>query len=119
MSAPPDVAHTVTDDQDVSTVQPQFLPRIHKHLVDEGVIYDNFFAPVSVCCPSRVSLLRAQYAHNHNITFVSQPWGGWEIFNQYGYVGNTLPDFLQASGYDTYYTGKLMCVSIWSSLTQE
>ncbi|KAJ9125075.1 hypothetical protein QFC22_000028 [Naganishia vaughanmartiniae] len=63
---------------------------------------------VSVCCPSRVSLLRAQYAHNHNVTFVSRPWGGWEIFNEYDYVNHTLPDFLQTAGYSTYYTGKLM-----------
>ena len=87
------------------------------------MLYDNFFAPVrtaaahsqagvdpqvSVCCPSRVSLLRAQYAHNHNITFVSAPWGGWDVFNQQGYVGQTLPDFLQQAGYNTYYTGKFM-----------
>lgn len=63
---------------------------------------------VSVCCPSRVSLLRAQYAHNHNITFVSRPWGGWEIFNEYNYTGHTLPDFMQQAGYSTWYTGKLM-----------
>jgi arylsulfatase A-like enzyme len=55
-----------------------------------------------------VSLLRAQYAHNHNITFVSAPWGGWDVFNQQGYVGQTLPDFLQQAGYNTYYTGKFM-----------
>lgn len=100
---------TVTDDQDVSTLaKREYLPHIHEHLVDEGVLYDNFFAPVSVCCPSRVSLLRAQYAHNHNVTFVSAPWGGWDVFNKLGYVGHTLPDFVQAAGYNTYYTGKLM-----------
>jgi arylsulfatase A-like enzyme len=30
------------------------------------------------------------------------------VFNKYGYVGSTLPDFLQQAGYDTYYTGKYM-----------
>jgi arylsulfatase A-like enzyme len=98
----------VTDDQDSGTIERRFLPRIHEHLVDHGVSYDNFFAPVSICCPSRVSLLRTQYAHNHNITFVSAPWGGWDVFNKYGYVGHTLPDHLQAAGYSTYYVGKLM-----------
>ena len=114
----------MTDDQDKSTLaKDYYLPLINKYLVNEGVLYDNFFAPVrarrgltdtqadlqvSVCCPSRVSLLRAQYAHNHNITFVSAPWGGWDVFNQQGYVGQTLPDFLQQAGYNTYYTGKFM-----------
>ncbi|OXB34748.1 hypothetical protein LQV05_003143 [Cryptococcus neoformans] len=105
----PNIIVILTDDQDVSTLaKREYLPRIHEHLVDEGVLYDNFFAPVSVCCPSRVSLLRAQYAHNHNVTFVSAPWGGWDVFNKLGYVGHTLPDFVQAAGYNTYYTGKLM-----------
>lgn len=99
---------SVTDDQDVGTLQPRFLPHLFRDVADEGVLYENFFAPVSVCCPSRVSLLRAQYAHNHNITFVSEPWGGWDVFNAYGYVGHTVPDFLQQAGYATYYTGKLM-----------
>lgn len=99
----------MTDDQDVGTLtKPHFLPRINKYLIDEGVVYDNFFTPVSICCPSRASLFRTQLGHNHNISFVSAPWGGWELFNKYGYVHHTLPDFLQQAGYDTYYTGKLM-----------
>jgi N-acetylglucosamine-6-sulfatase len=51
----------LTDDQDVSTLeQRRYLPKIHEHLVDEGTQFTNFFAPVSVCCPSRVSLLRTR-----------------------------------------------------------
>lgn len=86
----------------------EYLPRIFEHLVDKGVTYENFFAPVSLCCPSRVSLLRAQHAHNHNVTFVDPPWGGYVVFNDLGYHGHTVPDFLQQAGYDTYYVGKYM-----------
>lgn len=99
----------VTDDQDKRTTMfREYLPKIYQHLVDEGVYYENFYAPVSLCCPSRVSLLRAQHAHNHNVTFVNAPYGGWTIFNEKGYVGHTMPDFLQQVGYDTYYVGKYM-----------
>ncbi|TXT08809.1 hypothetical protein VHUM_02937 [Vanrija humicola] len=107
----PNIILILTDDQDKGTLHPSvphLLPRTAKHLVQEGTYYENFFAPVSVCCPSRVSLLRTQYAHNHNITYVTKPWGGWEVFNNYGYVGKTLPDWLQRAGYDTFYVGKLM-----------
>lgn len=30
------------------------------------------------------------------------------MFNRYGYVNHTLPDHLQAVGYDTFYVGKYM-----------
>lgn len=63
---------------------------------------------VSVCCPSRSSFFRAQAAHNTNITSVSVPYGGWEIFVEKGYNGHYLPSFLQQAGYATYYTGKVM-----------
>jgi arylsulfatase A-like enzyme len=100
----------VTDDQDTGTLHRRLLPHTFASLVDHGLSLTNFFTPVSLCCPSRVSLLRTQHAHNHNVTFVSAPWGGWDVFNALGYVGHTLPDFLQAAGYDTFYTGKYMCV---------
>lgn len=74
----------VTDDQDVSTVKREYLPKLFEHVADHGTRFDNFFAPVSVCCPSRVSLLRTQLAHNHNVTFVTPPWGGWVRFNELG-----------------------------------
>ncbi|KAM0747253.1 arylsulfatase precursor [Meredithblackwellia eburnea MCA 4105] len=99
----------LTDDQSIDTFdQRRFLPRINKHLVDEGLFIENFFAPVSVCCPSRVSLLRTHLAHSHNITFVNSPWGGYNVFNEYGYINHHLPDFLQQADYNTFYVGKYM-----------
>ncbi|KAM0753492.1 putative arylsulfatase precursor [Meredithblackwellia eburnea MCA 4105] len=99
----------LTDDQDITTLDDRrYLPHISKHLRDEGTVFEHFTAPVSVCCPSRVSLLRNQYAHNHNVTFVTSPWGGWNIFNEYGYVHHTLPDFLRQQDYNTFYVGKYM-----------
>ncbi|KLT43955.1 putative arylsulfatase precursor [Cutaneotrichosporon oleaginosum] len=104
----PNIVLFITDDQDVGTHTREIMPRTFERLVDHGVNYENFFTPVSLCCPSRVSLLRTQAAHNHNITFVELPHGGWQKFNDYGYVSHTLPDFLQAVGYNTYYVGKYM-----------
>jgi hypothetical protein len=46
-NADPPYMYVVTDDQDKGTLsQARWLPRIHKYLVDEGVYYENFFAPV-------------------------------------------------------------------------
>ncbi|KLT43770.1 putative arylsulfatase precursor [Cutaneotrichosporon oleaginosum] len=104
----PNIVLILTDDQDSGTLHRRFLPHTFSALIDHGLSLPNFFTPVSLCCPARVSLLRAQHAHNHNVTFVSAPWGGWDVFNARGYVGHTLPDFLQRAGYATFYTGKYM-----------
>ncbi|GMK57933.1 hypothetical protein CspeluHIS016_0407670 [Cutaneotrichosporon spelunceum] len=104
----PNMVLILADDQDAGTHTREIMPRLFDRLVDKGVNYENFFTPVSLCCPSRVSLLRTQAAHNHNITNVELPHGGWVKFNNAGYVKHTMPDFLQAAGYNTYYVGKYM-----------
>lgn len=50
--------------------------------------------PRTVCCPSRSAFLRAQCAHNTNITSVMPPWGGWTVFNEKGYNGQCALPFL-------------------------
>lgn len=46
----------VTDDQDVGTLQRRFLPKIFERLVDDGVLFDNFFVPVSRSSYSQLHL---------------------------------------------------------------
>ncbi|EKD03024.1 arylsulfatase precursor [Trichosporon asahii var. asahii CBS 8904] len=104
----PNIVLILTDDQDLSTLSPDVLPHLYGQIAAEGTHFTQFFAPVSLCCPSRVSLLRAQHAHNHNVTYVSEPYGGWPIFNKLGYTHQTILNFMQEAGYGTYYTGKLM-----------
>ncbi|KAJ9115955.1 hypothetical protein QFC22_005098 [Naganishia vaughanmartiniae] len=106
-NAKPNFVYIIADDQDAATFNPELMP-ITAGWLSDGTNYTNFFAPVSVCCPSRVSFLRSQYAHNHNITDVVVPYGGWDTFESYGYNGKWLPSWLQEAGYQTYYTGKLM-----------
>uniref|UniRef100_A0A0W0EVU3 Putative arylsulfatase n=1 Tax=Moniliophthora roreri TaxID=221103 RepID=A0A0W0EVU3_MONRR len=104
----PNIILIITDDQDVRTGTLEYMPKTRKVLGEQGTTYERFYAPVSLCCPSRVSLLRAQYAHNHNITDVGGPFGGYHLFRETGKNDAYLPIFLQEAGYNTYYTGKLM-----------
>jgi N-acetylglucosamine-6-sulfatase len=46
-------------------------------------------------------------AHNTNVTNVQPPWGGYPKFIQNGYNDHHLGLWLQQSGYNTYYSGKL------------
>ncbi len=61
----PNFVVILTDDQEPSTID--YMPRVRDLLVEQGVRFSNAFVPVTACCPSRVSLLRGQYSHNHGV----------------------------------------------------
>ncbi|KAL0081030.1 secreted arylsulphatase [Phycomyces blakesleeanus] len=104
----PNILFIFTDDQDAKLDSIDYMPNLQKYLVQQGTIYRNHYATISVCCPSRVSLLRGQYAHNTNITDVSPPYGGYARFSRLGLGDNYLPIWMQEAGYSTHYIGKLM-----------
>ena len=59
------ILFVLTDDQD-----PESLTRmenIQRLLVSRGTSFESAFAITPLCCPSRVSFLRGQYAHNHGV----------------------------------------------------
>lgn len=60
----PNIVFIFTDDQDYQLNSLDYMPNVQKHLVEKGTTFRNHYATVSLCCPSRVSLLRGQYAHN-------------------------------------------------------
>ncbi|KAI9271333.1 arylsulfatase [Sporodiniella umbellata] len=104
----PNIIFIFTDDQDYQLNSLDFMPNVQKHLVEKGTLFKNHYATISVCCPSRVSLLRGQYSHNTNITDVSPPYGGYNRFNGLKLGEDYLPLWLQNAGYNTNYIGKLM-----------
>ena len=63
--APPNILFILTDDQDVASVAE--MPNVRSLLVAEGTSFDRAFATTALCCPSRTSILRGQYSHNHRI----------------------------------------------------
>lgn len=60
----PNIIFIFTDDQDHKLDSLKYMPNVQKYLIDEGTVYENHYATIAVCCPSRVGLLRGQYAHN-------------------------------------------------------
>jgi arylsulfatase A-like enzyme len=104
----PNILFIFTDDQDYRMDSLSYMPNVQKYLVEQGTTYTNHYATVAVCCPSRVSLLRGQFAHNTNITHVMEPYGGYDRFNRLKLGESYLPIWLQEAGYSTNYIGKLM-----------
>jgi len=77
----PNVLFILTDDQDTESLSR--MDSVQRLLVREGTSFENAFATTPLCCPSRVSFLRGQYAHNHGVlaNFDSpQLRGGFEGF---------------------------------------
>jgi N-acetylglucosamine-6-sulfatase len=61
----PNIIVIVTDDQRWDTLA--YMPHLQSQLVAQGVTFANAFAPTSLCCPARASILSGQYAHTHGV----------------------------------------------------
>lgn len=69
----PNIVFIFTDDQDLHHGSLDHMPALQEHMVKQGTSFTNHYATVAVCCPSRVSLMRGQAAHNTNVTHVAAP----------------------------------------------
>lgn len=105
---PPNILFLFNDDQDLVLGSMDYLDSITSRVQPRGFTFDNHFATVALCCPSRVALLRGQHAHNTNITDVRAPGGGYDKFRWSKQDQNYLPHWLGKAGYRTEYLGKLM-----------
>lgn len=95
-----------TDDLDVQSVA--LMPKIKALLADHGTAFANNFVTYSLCCPSRSSLLRGQYPHNHQIFSNFYPEGGFEKFHELGHEQSTVATWLKSAGYRTMLAGKYL-----------
>ena len=64
-ASPPNILFVLTDDQDTASLST--MANVQRLLAQRGTTFSNAFATTSLCCPSRVSFMRGQYAHNHGV----------------------------------------------------
>ncbi len=102
-ASPPDVIVILTDDQRWDTLQ--YMPLTTTHLARNGVEFTNAFTSISLCCPSRATMLTGLYSHNHGV-LDNDPsrQGGAPNFKD----TSTLSTWLQQAGYRTGLYGKYM-----------
>jgi len=76
----------------------------------EGTSFTNALATTSLCCPSRASIQRGQYAHNTGLVnnMNDEPGGGARFFRESGLEDETLATLLQDGGYETWFGGKYL-----------
>ena len=96
----------LADDLDWTTFDS--VPRLAT-LKAQGTTFVNYVATDPVCCPSRASLLRGQYVHNHKvISNTAATGGGWPTYYKGGDEVDSLPVWLQAAGASTALFGKYL-----------
>jgi N-acetylglucosamine-6-sulfatase len=102
----PNIVFVLTDDMDERLLEK--MPSVQRRVAGMGVTFENAFVTYSLCCPSRASILRGQYAHNHTIASNSLPDGGALRFRELGLDGSTVATWLEDSGYRTALVGKYL-----------
>ncbi len=102
----PNIVFVLTDDQDTQSIA--VMPRLKTLLIDRGTSFSNFFVTYSLCCPSRSTILRGQYPHNHQVLSNTPPNGGFARFHSLGNENSTIATWLKGAGYRTVLMGKYL-----------
>ena len=102
----PNIVLILTDDMTLKDLA--YMPITSKLLAAEGASFSQFLVTMSLCCPSRVAILRGQYPHNSGIIGNTPPDGGFEKAYELGLEGSTLAVWLQQVGYRTALIGKYL-----------
>jgi arylsulfatase A-like enzyme len=101
----PNVVVVMTDDQTVADMQ--VMAKTRRLIGRQGVTFDQSYVSYSLCCPSRATYLTGRYAHNHHVLGLTPPLGGYGKFARLD-GHDTLPVWLESSGYETAHIGKYL-----------
>src|SRR5215207_7044249 len=105
-SSRPNIVFVMTDDLDERSMEQ--LGGIQQVMGSNGTTFEDAYVTYSLCCPSRATLLRGQYPHNHGILGNVPPLGGEAMFRNLSLDRSTVATWLNDAGYQTKYIGKYM-----------
>jgi len=81
-----------------------YMPNFVEQVLSPGTTFSESFVTLSLCCPSRSTMLTGQYSHNHGVIRNSGAKGGFQRF----YDRSTLATWLRDGGYPTGHVGKYL-----------
>ena len=96
----------LTDDLDLAELR--FMPNTLALIGQHGATFDRYLISNSLCCPSRVTTLRGQYAHNTEVWSNGGTNGGFQRAFARGLEHDTVATRLRKSGYLTGLFGKYL-----------
>jgi N-acetylglucosamine-6-sulfatase len=105
----PNIVFILADDLDLTSyADPAKFPKFNSLMTQQGTTFSNYFVTDSLCCPSRSSILRGEYVHNHGVHTNLPPTGGFEQFHALGNESSTIATWMHAAGYHTGLLGKYL-----------
>jgi len=104
----PNIILILTDDLDETLGTMSYTPKLDKYIKQEGITWEDFFISDTLCCPSRSTIARGQYVHNHGVLTNGLPGGGFDTFYARGNEDSTFANWLQEVGYETGFFGKYL-----------
>jgi len=104
--APPNIVMVMADDLDLLLGTMGYTPNIQRLVADAGATLGSYYISDSLCCPSRTTYLRGQFAHNHGVYTNGGTTGGYERMVPLGLEDSTVATWLQEAGYRTALVGK-------------
>ena len=103
----PNIVFILTDDMRLDDLR--FMPATRQLVGGRGVTFTKARSNNPLCCPARATILTGKLSHNNRV-FGNKPSeaGGYQVFQRYNDVGDTLPVWLQQQGYRTGFFGKYL-----------
>jgi N-acetylglucosamine-6-sulfatase len=106
-SARPNIVFILVDDMRKDDLK--YMPKTKALLQSTGMTFENAFVSNALCCPSRSTIMRGQYAHNTHVwSNADSPTGGLEAYRARGYEDDNVATTLKAAGYKTALIGKYL-----------
>ena len=102
----PNIVFILTDDLDTAAAAQ--MTQVRSLITNPGTNFRRHYVSLSLCCPSRVTGLRGQFAHNTTIFTNGLPEGGFETTYALGLEASTVATWLKNSGYRTALFGKYL-----------
>jgi len=102
----PNIVFILTDDMALRDTS--VMPKLQSLVAGRGTTFSSYLVNDSLCCPSRSSILRGQFVHDHHTLGNQPPDGGFEKFHGAGNESSTIGTWLKAAGYRTGLMGKYL-----------
>jgi N-acetylglucosamine-6-sulfatase len=98
------VIFILTDDMTSSELAG--MPNVMSEIAGQGTRFNRAYVSFPLCCPSRATMIKGQYMHNHGVRGNFPPQGGWPRYQPH--EANDLPVWLHGAGYHNVHIGKYM-----------